>query len=966
MAPRRTTRRQQSSAQPQDPGAMVSMTGQAFWQQVNQLGDARGNKLVEAFLDLGFQSVTPQTAKSRLRTLERWVMAKKKREDAVKDTEAANRVREAAEKMGSAIREKEAATKDAQPTTKQNAAASASKRLKGRPARKTVTQIDIGRQSGHRQDEGQPDEEADGKEDERENTASSGIGDEQDNEQSCEQDGMLVGDEQGNSGRKNGQGSLPAEQPQDKRKRESQGSNRDLDGGQRETRQIIEHQRQQQEQHQQEKERLQQEKRPRKEELQQEKQRQQEEKRRWDEERQQEKQRQQEEKRQRDEERQQEKQFQQKERQREEQQQQETNRQREEGQRIEQPRSDESSQVLTSAKDRGSYDDHPQTVKFPHVQSQESELPDKHPLHDPASRSSSPREKASGPNKAQTGSRRRDGQQSKGSPHARVMEDANDDSTLTEAPAVVFSQSAAASHAQSRPLSQASAKPTRLMPSRSPLSLDEAGIASLLAASEIPDPLRLGSWSSNKEDLLKTLGKLTEISVNDERRTLNSGVKIIRFVGALFDPSSYWMLRQNMFAYVERTGFRQTGVFDGAKTDHQYGIGAIAPNFPIGHDPAKDARPNAPLKAKEYLDRFAEQWRYFSKFSQQTSTKAVINLTRMRHEELCYSYWCKLQALWWKSNPGYETKNNDHDLNDPEVGGYESFLSSLSNAGDVNDDADSTDIQIDTDAMLEFLTGQMKFRKVELKLRSPEHQAHTVHLLKKLVAPFLGLEVTPRMWTNTMKAGRIVHAVQQTLGWGAFAVVKWESVRSIGPEMLLRILPVIAANHPELKETFQSIERVFIHPLRGSDMRLRVEDVGHFLRINGVDQLRRVCAADQNGFKGVLDAKFTSLGPHVSVTSGWSALQIIEGNGPSAAVERSSTHTMTDQELDDDQSVICNPNEQLLEADSSGEVIPAARQAHGKGPALLPTPPSSTRRAVRNPLKRRVSPGGEESPSKKR
>lgn len=192
------------------------------------------------------------------------------------------------------------------------------------------------------------------------------------------------------------------------------------------------------------------------------------------------------------------------------------------------------------------------------------------------------------------------------------------------------------------------------------------------------------------------------------------------------------------------------------------------------------------------------------------------------------------------------------------------------------------------------------------------------------------------------------------------------SIRSIGPEMLLSILPVIAANHPELKETFKSIERVFIHPLRGSDMRLRVEDVGHFLRINGVDQLRRVCAADKNGLKGVLDAKFISLGPHVSVITGWSALQTIEGNGPSGAAEHSSAHTMADQELDDDKSVICNPNEQLLEADSPGEVIPAVRQARGQGPALLPTPPSSTRRVARNPLKRGISAGDEDSPSKKR
>ncbi|KAI4135515.1 MAG: hypothetical protein LQ341_005865 [Variospora aurantia] len=149
-------------------------------------------------------------------------------------------------------------------------------------------------------------------------------------------------------------------------------------------------------------------------------------------------------------------------------------------------------------------------------------------------------------------------------------------------------------------------------------------------------------------------------------------------------------------------------------------------------------------------------------------------------------------------------------------------------------------------------------------------------------------------------------------------------------------------------------------------MRLRVEDVGHFLRINGVDQLRRVCAADKNGLKGVLDAKFISLGPHVSVITGWSALQTIEGNGPSGAAEHSSAHTMADQELDDDKSVICNPNEQLLEADSPGEVIPAVRQARGQGPALLPTPPSSTRRVARNPLKRGISAGDEDSPSKKR
>lgn len=188
------------------------------------------------------------------------------------------------------------------------------------------------------------------------------------------------------------------------------------------------------------------------------------------------------------------------------------------------------------------------------------------------------------------------------------------------------------------------------------------------------------------------------------------------------------------------------------------------------------------------------------------------------------------------------------------------------------------------------------------------------------------------------------------------------SIRLVGPEMLIRILPVIAANHPDLKETLLAVERVFLHPLRGSDMRLYVEDVGHFLRLKNMDQLRRVCSDNIDGLKGVLEAKFTSLGPPVSVT----ALQMIEADSPSGAVEHSTAPAAAAPDPDDDDSIICDPNEQLLGADFSRQLTAAARGAPGKVPVLLPTPPSSNRRTVRNTLKRPISPGEEESPTKRR
>ncbi|KAL9008098.1 MAG: hypothetical protein Q9173_006742 [Seirophora scorigena] len=1012
MAPKRHTRRQNNSAQPLATGGNAMNTGRAFWQGVNQLGDAHGNKLVKAFLDLGFEAIRPQRAKLRFRAIEQWVTAKKEREKVVGDAEAPNRDGEVAEEREAATKEKEAAKKSAQAVTEQSAAARAGNRPRGRPARKTVAQSGSSRQGGPSQNDSQLDPEVNEERDEQEDTESSELGDQEDSEQYNKEDDTQAENEQDKRGQEAGQKSVSAEQPQDKRKKRPHGSNHNLDRGQRETRQRIEEQRhrekerQQEERRQQEEERQeekqrqleekrkreeerQEEKRRREEEREEERQRQQEEKRRREEEREEEKQRQQEEKRQREKEREEEKQRQQEEkRQQEEQRQEEKQRQQEEKrrrekepqeekqreqeersqreeqrqreeqyqqekdrQREEQRRRNEKSQIATPAKDLRT------------DSSQEPKSSDKYPLSEPDPSSSSPL-KAPGPDTSQTRGRQSDGQ-GKGPPHARVEDDVDDESTPQDTSAVVSSQSAAASHAQSRPASQASATQARLIPFRSPLSRDEAGIASLLAASEIPDPLRLSARSSSKENLLKTLEELRVISANDERSTVNSEVKIIRFLGALFDPSSYWMLRQNMFAYVERTGFRQMGTVDEAKMGHQHSIGGAAAHFSIGHAPAHDTCPNAPLKAKEYLDMFAEQWRYFSQFSQQTSTKAVISLTRLRHEELCYSYWCKLQVLWRKSNPGYGSNNDDPDLNDPEVGGYEGLSAPRSNAGDV-DDADSPDIQIDTDAMLDFLTAQMKLRRVELKLRSPENQAHTVKLLKTLVAPFLGLTVTPRMWTNTMKAGRIVRALRQTIGWGALAVIKWESIRIIGPEMLIRILPVIAANHPDLKETLLAVERVFLHPLRGSDMRLCVEDVGHFLRLKNIDRLRRACADDANGLKGVLEAKFTSLGPHVSVTTAWAALQTIEAASPSGAVEHSSAPAVAARDPDDNDSVVCDPNEQLLEADPSRQVTAAARGAPGKVPVLLPTPPSSTRRTVRNTLKRPISPGEEESPTKRR
>lgn len=70
--------------------------------------------------------------------------------------------------------------------------------------------------------------------------------------------------------------------------------------------------------------------------------------------------------------------------------------------------------------------------------------------------------------------------------------------------------------------------------------------------------------------------------------------------------------------------------------------------------------------------------------------------------------------------------------------------------------------------------------------------------------------------------------------------------------MLTRILAIIVSRDPQLKELLLSVDEYFLQSLRGTDMRLRKENVERFLRIGSVGQLISVCSANANGLNSIL------------------------------------------------------------------------------------------------------------------
>ncbi|KAL8903643.1 MAG: hypothetical protein Q9207_003792 [Kuettlingeria erythrocarpa] len=476
----------------------------------------------------------------------------------------------------------------------------------------------------------------------------------------------------------------------------------------------------------------------------------------------------------------------------------------------------------------------------------------------------------------------------------------------------------------------------------SPSYRDAQGLDSLLTATQLPDPLRLTARLPDKEVLCRTVRLLFAMPGNDQLSRPRQG-DITSFVGSLFDKGSYWALRNNMLRYVERTGFR-TESADGLDRDRQDSIASIASS----RSPRIDSQSDSGLKAPPFLTMFAEQWRGFVQFSCQTSSTAAVRLRRMQHEEQCYLHWCTLKALWKASDPGRDhnsihDNDNVEDSEDEEEGALPRTTAHL-------DSTNPAAVEGGSRALLQFLTDQMEQRKAELNLRrSPQNEAHTVGLLKILVAPFLGLTSTENLWRKTMLIGRCVHAIARGLGAGALVLVKREtalhSIRRLGPEMLERILPTISANHPELTQILQTIERVYLEPLRGPDPRLQSVDVGEFMRIDSMEQMWYNCGTNANGLDGILGAGAQPC-----------------DNEPTSAGRYDTTHpfgTSSNQsqadalaDLDNDDEAIYNVRE-LLDLGPGRAYLP---------PAELPTPPPT---AEISGGKRKTGPEREESPTKR-
>ncbi|KAL8917479.1 MAG: hypothetical protein Q9208_007924 [Pyrenodesmia sp. 3 TL-2023] len=485
---------------------------------------------------------------------------------------------------------------------------------------------------------------------------------------------------------------------------------------------------------------------------------------------------------------------------------------------------------------------------------------------------------------------------------------------------------------------------SRPRPTPSPVSRprrDDLGIDSLITAAQLPDPLRLTSRAPDKESLFYTLSLLFAMPGNGQLSPARRG-DITNFAGSLFDTASYWTLHNNILRYVEATGFRDdSGHGHESNVDRRDSIAS----FDSSRTPSVDSRSDSGPEVPPLLTVFAKQWRGHIRFSYQTSTTAVVRLTRMKHEEQCYLHWCTLRAIWKASDPGRDHDSNlDHNNFDDPEGEEDEALSPTLDAAAHLEWSGSAGAENDSTGLVRFLTDQMEQRKSELNLRrSPQYEAHTVRLLKSLVAPFLGLTATEHMWRKTMTMGRAVHAVVRQLGPGALAVLKRESIRCLGPEMLERILPTITAYHPELTQILQTVERVFLELLRGPDPRLRSEDVENFIRIDSMTRMWTLCDLNAHGLNGILgaqpnDDESASAGRH-------------DTTPPLGAV---SSELQADPltNIDNDEEAIYNVQDLYHQGLDRPHRLPAA----------LPTPPPT---ADRSGGKRKIGPEWEESPTKR-
>ncbi|KAI4179333.1 MAG: hypothetical protein LQ346_007219 [Caloplaca aetnensis] len=172
------------------------------------------------------------------------------------------------------------------------------------------------------------------------------------------------------------------------------------------------------------------------------------------------------------------------------------------------------------------------------------------------------------------------------------------------------------------------------------------------------------------------------------------------------------------------------------------------------------------------------------------------------------------------------------------------------------------------------------------------------------------------------------------------------SIRRLGPEMLERILPTIRANHAELTQILQTVERVYLEPLRGPDPRLQSVDVGDFMRIGSMEQMWYKCGTNANGLNGILGAGAQPYENERSTSAGR------YDTTPSFGTISNQSQADPLADLDNDDEAIYNVRE-LLDLGPSRPHPP---------PAELPTPPPT---AEISGGKRKTGPEREESPTKR-
>ncbi len=163
--------------------------------------------------------------------------------------------------------------------------------------------------------------------------------------------------------------------------------------------------------------------------------------------------------------------------------------------------------------------------------------------------------------------------------------------------------------------------------------------------------------------------------------------------------------------------------------------------------------------------------------------------------------------------------------------------------------------------------------------------------------------------------------------------------------MLERILPTISANHPELTQILQTVERVYLEPVRGPDPRLQSVDVGDFMRIDSMEQMWYRCGTNANGLNGILGAGAQAYDNEPTLAGRYDTT-------PSLGTRSNQPQADPLADLDNDDEAIYNVRE-LLDLGSS--------RLHPL-PAELPTPPPTVENSGG---KRKTGPEREESPTKR-